>query len=100
MFFTKHDAVHGIGKLNLRFSFFGLTYYLKVHAKKVQGKNWSSEQKIECKNKGFLCEFEKNGELYGGGGAQRPTPFIVSLYVFWHPAYQIVTAHITIRYLV
>ena len=83
MFFTKHDAVHGIGKLNLRFSFFGLTYYLKVHAKKVQGKNWSSEQKIECKNKGFLCEFEKNGELYGGGGGAASHPLCCVFYIFF-----------------
>ena len=39
-------------------------------------------KKIECKNKGFLCELEKNGELYGGRGVQRPTPFVVSFIYF------------------
>ena len=31
-----------------------------------------------------------------GGGRQSPAPFVASLYMFWHPAYQIITAHITI----
>ena len=75
--------VHEIGKLNLRFSFFGLTYCFKVPAKKVlRVKIDLMNKKSNAKIKVLYVSLRRTDNCTEGGGRSVPPP-LLCLYIFF-----------------